>query len=143
MTTPQQYFRCRPYHVNDGSAHYVIGKAFFQAAFIGMNWGRNKWFLAQAPGPGVGASNVQPIGDADTSINADPMDHFAKTWARAWTPVSRSGSGTEGNKSSGVVSFKSGLSTELKVGIGVGCNFCRIRTHWDSLLSWLSLVQTE
>ena len=85
-----------------------------------MNWGRNKWFLAQAPGPGVGASNVQPIGDADTWINADPIHYFAKTWARAWTPVSRSGSGTEGNKGSGVVSSKSGLSTGAKAGIGVG-----------------------
>ena len=57
VTTPQKHFPCRPYYANDGSGHYVFGKALFQAAFIGMNWGRNKWFLAQAPGPGVGASN--------------------------------------------------------------------------------------
>ena len=40
VTIPQQYFPCRPFHANDGSGHYVFGKAFLQASFIGWNWGR-------------------------------------------------------------------------------------------------------
>ena len=123
VSTRQQYFPCHPFYANDGSGYYEFGKAFLQAAFISMNWGQNKWFMAQAPGPGVGASNVQPIGDFDTSINADPIDNFAKTWARNWTPVSQSESGTEGNKSSGVVSSKAGLSAGAKAAIGVGVTY--------------------
>ena len=123
VLSPQQYFACRPFYANDESGYYEMGKAFLQAAFIGMNWGQNKWFLAQAPGPGVGSSNVQPIGDLDTYINADPIDNFAKSWGTNWTPVSQSGSGTEGNKSSGSVSSEAGLSTGAKATIGVGVTF--------------------
>ena len=114
VSTPQQYFPCRPFYANDGSGYYEFGKAFLQAAFIGMNWGQNKWFMAQAPGPGVGASNVQPIGDADIAINSDPISNFATTWAKDWTAVSQSGNGTTG------ASAKASLSTGAKAGIGVG-----------------------
>ena len=123
VSTPQQYFPCRPFYANDGSGYYEFGKAFLQAAFIGMNWQKNKWFMAQAPGPGVGASNVQPIGDADTSIDSDPIGNFATTWAKDWTAVSQSGSGTAGGNNSGRGSSKSGLSTGAKAGIGVGVAF--------------------
>ena len=123
VSTPQQYFPCRPFYANDGSGYYEFGKAFLQAAFIGMNWEQNKWFMAQVPGPGVGTSNVQPIADADTSINADPISNFATTWARDWTPVMHSGSNTAGDKSPGSVSSKAGLSTGAKAGIGVGVAF--------------------
>ena len=123
VSTPKQYFPCRPFYANDGSGYYEFGKAFLQAAFIGMNWEQNKWFMAQAPGPGVGASNVQPIGDADTSINSDPIGNFATTWAKDWTPISQSGSGTTGDKDPGGNSSKAGLSTGAKAGIGVGVSF--------------------
>lgn len=33
----QQYFPCRPFHALDNSGKYYLGKAFLQAAFIGMN----------------------------------------------------------------------------------------------------------
>lgn len=58
VSTPQQYFPSRPFYANNGSRKYEFGKAFLQATFIGMNWGENKWFMAQAPGPGIRASNV-------------------------------------------------------------------------------------
>ena len=88
VATTQQYFPCRPFHANDGSGNYFLGKAFLQAAFIGMNWQQEKFFLAQAPGPGVGASNIKPIGPYDTSIDADPIEKFGMTWARDWTALS-------------------------------------------------------
>ena len=117
VSTQQQYFPCRPFYANDRSGYYEFGKAFLQATFIGMNWERNKWFMAQAPGPGVVASNVQPIGDGDISINSDPIGNFAGTWAMDWTAVSQSESGTAGGSS------KAGLSTGVKAGIGVGVTF--------------------
>ena len=88
VTTNQQYFPCRPFHASDGSGDYFLGRAFLQAAFIDMNWQEPKFFLAQAPGPGVGASNIRSIGPSDTSIGNDPIENFAGTWARNWTPLS-------------------------------------------------------
>ena len=86
----QQYFPCRPFYANDGSGNYFLGKAFLQAAFIGMNWQLEKFFVAQAPGPGVGASNIQPIGSNDIPITTDPIENFASTWAGDWTVLSDS-----------------------------------------------------
>ena len=84
----QQYFPCRPFYARDGSGYYFLGKAFLQAAFVGMNWQLEKFFVAQAPGPGVGASNIQPIGTNDIPITTDPIENFASTWARDWTVLS-------------------------------------------------------
>ena len=44
VSPPQQYFPCQPFVANDGSAHYFLGKAFLQAAFLGMNWQQDKFF---------------------------------------------------------------------------------------------------
>ena len=102
----QQYFPCRPFQALDGSGMYFLGKAFLQAAFLGINWENKKWFLAQAPvressfdfthhkltvndkGPGVGASNVNSIDPNDTTINTDPISNFATTWDKDWTVLS-------------------------------------------------------
>ena len=84
----QQYFPCRPFRALDNSGNYFLGKAFLQAAFIGMNWQEEKFFLAQAPGPGVGASNIKSIGPNEIIISADPIENFAVTWARNWKSLS-------------------------------------------------------
>ncbi|KAL2050284.1 hypothetical protein ABVK25_009392 [Lepraria finkii] len=78
-----------------------------------MNWGENKWSMAQAPGSGVGASNVQTIGPNDTSINPGPTDNFGTSWAKPWTPLLPAGIVSPG-KSSG-----SGFSSGAKTGIGI------------------------
>ena len=88
VTTSQQYFPCRPFHASDSSGAYFLGKAFLQAAFIGMNWQKEKFFLAQAPGPGVGASNIKSIFPNDITIATDPIDNFAVSWTRDWTVLS-------------------------------------------------------
>ena len=75
--------------------------------------------MAQAPGPGVGASSIQTIGPNDTAINSDPIGNFETTWTKDWTPISRSGgSSIKTVPSSG--SSSSGLSTGAKAGIGGG-----------------------
>lgn len=96
VATPQQYFPCRPFHATDNSGKYFLGKAFLQAAFIGMNWQEETFFLAQAPGPGVGASKIQVIGAGDTTIGADPIENFAITWAKDWTALSDTEKGGNG-----------------------------------------------
>ena len=50
-----------------------------------MNWHVEEFFLAQAPGPGVGTSNIKTIGLNDTSISADPIENISETWERDWT----------------------------------------------------------
>ena len=36
VSPPQQYFPCQPFHASDGSNHYILGKVFLQAAFLGI-----------------------------------------------------------------------------------------------------------
>ena len=143
----QQYFPCRPFQALDMSGNYFLGKAFLQAAFIGMNWQQGKFFLAQAPGPGVGASDVKPIGPNDITISSNPIEDFQVTWAREWkspsdtdndtnTTTSSTTIGPDGNlhtdnsKTSTATSAsatrgqnstsESGMSSKTKAGIAVG-----------------------
>ncbi len=129
VSSPQQYFPCRPFQANGGSGNYFLGRAFLQAAFVGINWGINKWFMAQAPGPSVGATNTQGIGPNDTSINSDPISNFAATWSKDWTPLSVSSNASSNNTLSSNASNSidlpkanpsRGFSNNTKVGIGVG-----------------------
>ncbi|CAF9920969.1 hypothetical protein IMSHALPRED_005056 [Imshaugia aleurites] len=130
VSSPQQYFPCRPFHANEGSGNYFLGRAFLQAAFIGINWGNHKWFMAQAPGPSVGAADTQEIGPNDTSINSDAISNFAATWSKDWTPLSQSSNSSSNNTSSNNASPKSigtpksnpskGLPSNAKAGIGIG-----------------------
>lgn len=48
VSSPQQYFPCRPFTNSEGN--YFLGRAFLQAAYIGINWEISRWFLGQAPG---------------------------------------------------------------------------------------------
>ena len=122
VTTSQQYLPCRPFHALDNSGHYFLGKVFLQAAFIGMNWQDNKFFLAQAPGPGVGASNIRTIQPNDVTINSDPIENFGTTWARNWKAISDTDNdkNTTSNPTSPTNESGSGLSSGAKAGIAVG-----------------------
>ena len=48
VSTPQPYFPCYPLVSADNE--FVLGRAFLQAALIGVNWESAKWFIGQAPG---------------------------------------------------------------------------------------------
>lgn len=82
---PTQYFPCRP--LIDGGS-YTLGRAFLQAAFVGVNWQTNEngvWFLAQAPGPNTPSTAVvTSIGFSDTSIAASP-NQWIDSWKGSWT----------------------------------------------------------
>ena len=125
VTTSQQYLPCRPFRALDDSGHYFLGKAFLQAAFIGMNWQEAKFFLAQAPGPGVGASNIRSIQSNDITINSDPIENFATSWTRNWKAVSDTNNdkNTTSNSTSPTNEQNepsaSGLASGAKAGISV------------------------
>ncbi|GAM34494.1 hypothetical protein TCE0_015f02112 [Talaromyces pinophilus] len=83
------YFPCMrttPAAADEGP--YVLGLAFFQAAFVGVNWslnGNGNWFLAQAPGPGYSRSesesNVISIFETNETISGSfEQDDWEETW---------------------------------------------------------------
>ena len=90
----QQYFPCRPFYSLDGTGNYYLGKAFLQAAMIGVNWQTKAFFLAQAPGPEVPSPDIQSIGPSDTSIGSLPIANFASSWSRSWTLLDGQSNGT-------------------------------------------------
>lgn len=132
--SPTSYFPCKA----ETQTHYQLGRAFLQAAFVGVNWngfnGSAAWWLAQAPGPTTPTQlQIQAIGNTDTSISASQVD-WASTWADTWTPLSdaaaqtsttssASSTNTGSNASNSAVNnaVSSGLSTGAKAGIGVAC----------------------
>ncbi|MCJ1251871.1 hypothetical protein MMC30_009109 [Trapelia coarctata] len=118
------YFPCKPFGSPNGQ--WVLGRAFLQAVFLGMNWEQGKVFLAQAPGPKSGPSRVTAIKPGDVSLSAGSIDSWAGTWSQKWTALSN-GSTTTGPPSSTTAepatatqSPSPGLSTGAKAGIGAG-----------------------
>ena len=125
LSTPQPYFPCKPYFTPDGNYH--LGRAFLQATFMGVNWDQLKFFLAQAPGPNSGPSQITTIKSSDTDINANPIDTFQNSWSQTWTALpggtsSPPSSADGGNSTSAtpIQKSSSGLSDSAKIGIGVG-----------------------
>lgn len=129
---PTPYFPC----FTGGIGAHVLGRAFFQDAFIGANWEAKKIFLAQAPGPkipaGVEATDIAPT---NTSIKAGSND-WESSWDGVWlalTPEEASGSvpvipapapEPSGNDSESPAAEDentgAGTRSEVKIGIGVG-----------------------
>ena len=82
--TPTPYFPCKPDHGIGGA--WTFGRAFLQAAFLGVSYDQNKLFLAQAPGPNIGTSNVLPWLPTDITMKTSAST-FAETWAQSWKPL--------------------------------------------------------
>lgn len=99
----------------------VLGRAFLQAAFVGVNWfeGKNTgtWFLGQAPGPGIAKEDITTIEAQDKTLSAS--NHSWETsWASSWHPLADSR--PQNSTSANATSPDGGLSTGAKAGIGVG-----------------------
>ncbi|MCJ1312566.1 hypothetical protein MMC25_006240 [Agyrium rufum] len=129
LNQPQAYFPCKPYYTPDGSYH--LGRAFLQAAFLGINWDSRKFFVAQAPGPNTGPSQITAIHSSDTTIGSNTIDTYKGSWSAAWTPLPSPSSSSPSTNSSSAPessgqpvsqnsSSSSGLSDSAKIGIGVG-----------------------
>ncbi|KAL8945934.1 MAG: hypothetical protein Q9222_007600 [Ikaeria aurantiellina] len=114
IDVPTPYFPCQP---PQGSATYSLGRAFLQAAFIGVNWdqGLGHWYLAQAPGPNTAENPTQTL---FTENMISSSTNWSDTWMTHWTalPV------TDVNTTGETASKKSdGLSSGAYAGIGIGC----------------------
>jgi len=130
------YFPCQP----TTWTNFQLGRAFLQAAFIGVNFdaygGKAAWFLAQAPGPNTPSQSVVlAMGDTDITITGS-SDVWEDTWKGYWTPLTQADvsptttasganqtqSPTTSPTSSGTGINKnasSGLSVGAKAGIGI------------------------
>jgi len=117
------YFPCKPF--NSPNGQWFLGRAFLQAAFLGINWEQGKVFLAQAPGPNSGPSQVTAIKPGDVSLGSGSIDNWAGTWSQKWTALpgsttTSSPSSTTAEPATATQSPSPGLSTGAKAGIGAG-----------------------
>ncbi|MCJ1265655.1 hypothetical protein MMC22_005535 [Lobaria immixta] len=121
---PTFYFPCQP---PQDSSTYSLGRAFLQAAFLGVNWDEEPptWYLAQAPGPNTSSSPFQI--DFGDNVAASSTASWNDTWEGSWIPLAdnsskpnQTSSGDSPN-SSGSSSSKRGLTAGAKAGIAIGC----------------------
>ena len=123
VTTPTPYFPCRP--LTDGGS-FTLGRAFLQAAFVGVNWmsGANTndvWFLAQAPGPNTASTAVAtPIEVSDTTIG-NSTNGWIDSWKGVWTVIDSANQTASTNSTSQPISASSThISDGAIAGIVVG-----------------------
>ncbi|KAL2787197.1 hypothetical protein BJX66DRAFT_328073 [Aspergillus keveii] len=110
IANPSKYFPCM-----GTNSTQALGRAFFQAAFIGVNWnqGTGNWFLAEAPGPEYSVTEDRTNIEASASTITGSSSSWEASWSWYWTDLP-TGSITSGNKSNG------GLSTGAMAGIYTG-----------------------
>lgn len=123
--------------LNDAPAA-ILGRAFLQAAFIGINWSDKSgatWFMAQAPGPNTpGTASVKDIPLDNTTI-IPSQNSWINTWDGGWAVLAKdgttalvspsqpvataTGSGISRISNSGGHSTSS-LTVAVKIGLGIG-----------------------
>ncbi|KAL8758810.1 MAG: hypothetical protein Q9199_001221 [Rusavskia elegans] len=121
IDTPTQYFPCQSPQADGRTAS--LGRAFLQAAFIGINWDADnaEWWLAQAPGPDTGRTPQQ---EQFSNPFRSSTATWSDSWKGHWTPLRETIStvnSTSPSITSDAAAPNAGLSTGAKAGIGVGC----------------------
>ncbi|KAL8690944.1 MAG: hypothetical protein Q9218_003720 [Villophora microphyllina] len=120
VTTPTQYFPLQPFESLDGKGNYYLGRAFLQAAFVGVNWNHSVWYMGQAPGPGAEEADVRGIGATDGTISSSPISRFADSWRGHWTPLPETSGGANGTASMKASSSSDGDTKGVSKGAVAG-----------------------
>jgi hypothetical protein len=127
VNNPTSYFPCKSYVPRKPSnslqqPEYHLGRAFLQAAFIGMNWNNSKWWMAQAPGPQAllpAVTSLQNSSETITAIAGESL--WTSSWDGIWTPLSEQNKNPTNNGTPNTSERHEGpLSTGSKAGIAVG-----------------------
>lgn len=83
VATPTQYFPCRPFKSPYG--YWMLGRAFLQAAFFGVDFERNLTYLAQAPGPDMEQSVLVERPAGREGLETNPIEEWESSWMKRWT----------------------------------------------------------
>ncbi|KAK3320218.1 aspartic peptidase domain-containing protein [Cercophora scortea] len=96
---PVAYFPCKS--VDSTTGYWKLGRAFLQAAFLGVNYNNNLTFLAQAPGPWLsnqwGVNEIHEIHPDDVNLLSHDISEFENSWSRDWTITTEAADGPSGN----------------------------------------------
>ncbi len=111
VSAPTQYFPCHPTNASEGI--WMLGRAFLQAAFWGLDYENNQTYIGQGPGPGQERALVRAWPAGANTLETSPADSYASTWRAYWTAL------PEDRKTSVKVSSR-GLSGGAIAGIVVG-----------------------
>ena len=119
VDTPTPYFPCSP-HISHNEI-WALGRAFMQAAYLGMNWDSRKFFIAQAPGPDAGDPQIKSFQPDDTTMSTGPISSYASSWGNTWKEVQTPTIGGSGNTVSATATPSSAaLSGGAIAGIVIG-----------------------
>lgn len=83
VATPTQYFPCRSFNLT--YAFWMLGRAFLQAAFFGVDYERNLTYLAQAPGPDMEQSVLVERPAGREGLETNPIEEWESSWVKRWT----------------------------------------------------------
>jgi hypothetical protein len=111
VQTPIPYFPCKPVST---AAYWMLGRAFLQAAFVGVDQEQNVTFLAQAHGSAMEQSVIETLRPGDKVPQTNPIEEFERSWFPSWTVLQ------EETASSPSPGGNGGLSTGSVAGIVVG-----------------------
>ena len=117
---PLQYFPCQPPQ-DPNNQQYGLGRAFLQAAFIGVNWGdgQKQFFLAQAPGPHISSvADYRPLENGEPPVGNGGS--WVASWNSSWTPLAAPNSHVSSVATPTPAPDKSGIAGGAIAGIAVG-----------------------
>ncbi|KAF3087028.1 hypothetical protein TWF102_007277 [Orbilia oligospora] len=127
VTTTQAYFPCMGARLDTESGDgAILGRAFYQAAFIAQSYETRKFWIAQAPGPSYTSPDIRSISKTDISLDAPTSrdDIWIQSWNSTWKVVpfetTRSPPSESSSASSPTSKTGAGISTGAIAGIAAG-----------------------
>ncbi|PMB72770.1 hypothetical protein BM221_000187 [Beauveria bassiana] len=118
VSTPTQYFPC--HSTDSASGTWLLGRAFLQAVFYGVDYEKKQRWIGQGPGPGQQQMIVKTWPTGTDAFQASPADSYASTWRKHWTVLPEGSNETSTQKPGNQTSGGSGLSGGIIAGIAVG-----------------------
>ncbi|KAJ2992632.1 hypothetical protein NUW58_g2100 [Xylaria curta] len=91
VDNPTQYFPCKPSNSSQYAGFWQLGRAFLQAAFVGVTYEHSTAFLAQAPGPNGDGSVLKEISREASEIESSNIEWFQRSWNSSWMVLEETG----------------------------------------------------
>ncbi|KAJ3497606.1 hypothetical protein NLG97_g1774 [Lecanicillium saksenae] len=101
VSNPTQYFPCHPTDSEYGI--WALGRAFLQAAFLGLDYENNQTYIGQGPGPRQEQVLVKEWPKNNNALETSLADSYASTWRPHWSVLPEKGNGSSGSLSGGAI----------------------------------------